>query len=176
MIIRILNTDITSLHVDAIVNAANTMLQGGGGVDGAIHRAAGPEFHDACKRVLRELGPCPNGEVRLTQAGNLKAQYVIHAVGPIWHGGKNDENNILASCYKKAFELSEKYNMQSIAFPNISTGVFGFPKKQAVNIVYKTIIEMLPTLKSIKEIIFCCFDNENYELYLNNFKELLSSK
>lgn len=176
MIIRVLHTDITRLHADAIVNAANTMLQGGGGVDGAIHRTAGPELHDACKRILRELGPCPNGEVRLTQAGNLDAQYVIHAVGPIWHGGANNENQILASCYKKALELSEKYNMQSIAFPNISTGVFGFPKDKAVQIVHTTITEMLPTLKSLKEIIFCCFDEENYELYQKKFTSLLDTK
>lgn len=159
--ISILKTDITKLNVDAIVNAANTSLLGGGGVDGAIHRAAGHELLEEC----RLLHGCRTGEAKITRGYKLLSRYVIHTVGPVWRGGKSQEEELLASCYRKCLELAEKNNIQSIAFPNISTGVYHFPKNLAASIAIKEVKSHLLNTHIIKEIIFACLDDENYRLY-----------
>ena len=158
--------DITLEQTDAIVNAANNSLLGGGGVDGAIHRAAGHELLEAC----RKLNGCPTGEAKLTPGFRLAAKYVIHTVGPVWKGGIRQENEKLKSAYKNSLKLADDQGCKSIAFPNISTGVYGFPKEKAVLIVKAIITEMISELKHIEQINFVCFDEENYQYYLNTFK------
>lgn len=159
--IQLIQGDITKLVVDAIVNAANTSLLGGGGVDGAIHRAAGPDLFNECHL----LNGCPTGEAKLTKGYNLPAKYIIHTVGPVWRGGNNNENNLLASCYRKSLELAEIKNIKSIAFPNISTGVYGFPKDKAALIAITEVKQFTKSSKSIEKVVFACFDKENYEIY-----------
>ena len=159
--IELLQADITTLEVDAIVNAANNSLLGGGGVDGAIHRAAGKELLDAC----RLIGGCPTGEARITPGFNLPSKFVIHTVGPVWRGGKNKEDSLLESCYLESLNLAVKYNCNSIAFPNISTGVYGFPKERAAEIAIKSVLTFLQTSPLPKKVIFVCFGHENAELY-----------
>ncbi|GMO27660.1 MAG: O-acetyl-ADP-ribose deacetylase [Termitinemataceae bacterium] len=167
----VIQEDITSLNVDAIVNAANSSLLGGGGVDGAIHRAAGIGLLEECRRLPDgQHGRCPTGEARITGAYNLPCKKIIHTVGPVWHGGKYGEAALLASCYKNSIELAAKNGLSSIAFPNISTGVFGYPKEEAAKIAVKTSSEVCACLNKIEKIIFVCFDLLNYKLY----KELLS--
>jgi O-acetyl-ADP-ribose deacetylase len=154
--------DITAMEVDAIVNAANTSLLGGGGVDGAIHRAAGPELLAEC----RTLNGCPTGEAKITGGYRLKARHVIHTVGPVWHGGGDHEEQLLANAYRNSLNLAVLNGMRSIAFPNISTGVYHFPKDLAADIAYNTVREFVaeqPT--ELDEVIFVCFDDENYDLY-----------
>ena len=163
MEILIEKSDLTKLHVDAIVNAANESLLGGGGVDGAIHRAAGSGLLQECKK----LNGCPTGEAKITKAYLLPAKHVIHTVGPIWKGGNYNEKQLLKNCYKNSIRLAENLNLESIAFPNISTGVYGFPKKDAAEIAIKTIKEEAKQLKSIRKIIFCIFDDENLNIYQN---------
>ncbi|MFO7536167.1 MAG: O-acetyl-ADP-ribose deacetylase [Kiritimatiellia bacterium] len=153
--------DITKLSLDAIVNAANESLLGGGGVDGAIHRAAGPELLEAC----RKLGGCPTGEARLTPGFRLPARHIIHTVGPVWHGGKQGEAEQLASCYQKTLELASAEGMRSLAFPAISTGVYGFPKERAAEIALRTCAAFARTPSSLKMILFACFDEETLSLY-----------
>lgn len=164
--IELIRGDITKLAVDAIVNAANTSLLGGGGVDGAIHRAAGPELLEECKT----LGGCPTGSARITRGYRLPAKHVIHAVGPIWKGGGHGEADLLASCYRTSLQLAMENNCRSIAFPNISTGVYGYPKKQAAEIAIRTVKDFLNEHPLPEKVIFCCFDEENYQIY----QELLS--
>jgi O-acetyl-ADP-ribose deacetylase len=154
-------TDITLLEVDAIVNAANSSLLGGGGVDGAIHRAAGPQLLEEC----RSIGGCPTGEARLTNAYNLKAKYVIHTVGPVWYGGNKDERTKLASCYRESLELAISKNCKSVAFPNISTGVYGYPRQEAATIAITAVSTFLAMNPSTIQVFFCCFDQENYNIY-----------
>ncbi len=166
-LIEIIQGDITRLKVDAIVNAANTSLLGGGGVDGAIHRAAGPELLAEC----RTLNGCPIGEARITQGYNLPAKYVIHTVGPVWHGGNSGEPQKLASCYRQSLELAEKNNLTSVAFPNISTGVYGYPKKEAATIAVREVRNFLEEANSINRVIFCIFDEENYQIYQEFLEE-----
>jgi O-acetyl-ADP-ribose deacetylase (regulator of RNase III) len=159
--IEIIRTDITKLQVDAIVNAANTSLLGGGGVDGAIHRAAGPELLEEC----RTLNGCPIGEARITMGYMLPAKYVIHTVGPVWYGGKKNEDKLLASCYRTSLDLAIENGIKSIAFPNISTGVYHYPKSDAANIAIHEVSTFLSKNKKVEKVIFAVFDEENYQIY-----------
>jgi O-acetyl-ADP-ribose deacetylase (regulator of RNase III) len=157
----LLRGDITTLKVDVIVNAANRTLLGGGGVDGAIHRAAGPELLEAC----RDLDGCETGEAKITPGFQLPACYVIHTVGPVWHGGKNREEELLQQCYQSCLELALKYHLSTIAFPNISTGVYGFPKELAAKIAIGTVKEFLKKRRPDLKVIFVVFDQENEAFY-----------
>ena len=159
--IELLDTDITALQVDAIVNAANNSLLGGGGVDGAIHRAAGPGLLEEC----RELNGCATGDAKITKGHNLPVQYVIHTVGPVWHGGSSEEEDLLASCYKKCFKLARDYQLQSIAFPAISTGVYGFPKKEAALIAVRETKMALTANEELERVLLVCFNAETRKAY-----------
>lgn len=157
--------DITKLNVDAIVNAANTSLLGGGGVDGAIHRAGGPAILEECMQIRARQGGCNVGEAVITTAGNLPAKYVIHTVGPVWNGGKNDEEDLLASAYRSSLKLALEHQVRSIAFPNISTGIYRFPKGRAAGIAILTVGDFLSANNTNIEVTFICFDEENYRIY-----------
>ena len=159
--IELIQGDITKLKVDAIVNAANTSLLGGGGVDGAIHRAAGSELLSEC----RMLNGCETGDAKITHGYNLPAKYVIHTVGPVWNDGFHNEPEKLSSCYRRSLETAVKNGVKSIAFPNISTGVYHFPKNRAANIAIETVTDFLMNDTTIEKVIFCVFDNENYKIY-----------
>jgi len=163
--IQIIKGDITKQQVDAIVNAANSSLMGGGGVDGAIHRAGGPAILEECRKIIANQGSCPTGDAVITTAGLLPAKYVIHTVGPVWAGGKNDEENKLSNCYKNSLQLALEYKIETIAFPNISTGIYGYPKEDAAKIATGTVINFLKTNSSIYQVRFVCFDDENFILY-----------
>jgi O-acetyl-ADP-ribose deacetylase (regulator of RNase III) len=163
--IKLIKGDITKLEVDAIVNAANSSLMGGGGVDGAIHRAAGPSLHEECKEIIKKIGKLPTGEAVITGAGNLKCKYVIHTVGPIWQGGNFDEEKLLRNAYVNSLKIAKDKGIRSIAFPNISTGVYGFPKDLASDIAISAVREFLEKNPEIQQVIFVCFDEENYEIY-----------
>ncbi|BDS12823.1 O-acetyl-ADP-ribose deacetylase [Aureispira anguillae] len=163
MKIEIIRGDITSLDVDVIVNAANTSLLGGGGVDGAIHRAGGKAILDDCIKIRNRQGGCKVGEAVITTGGNLNAKYVIHTVGPRWNNNQSDEPLFLAKCYNSALFLAESKQLSSIAFPNISTGIYRFPKARAAQIAVETI--QAYDFQYIKRVIFVCYDNENYLLY-----------
>lgn len=159
-----LKADITTISIDAIVNAANTSLLGGGGVDGAIHRKGGKAILEACIQIRNKQGGCETGKAVITTAGNLPARYVIHTVGPVWTGGNNNEEALLRSCYTESLKIALANNVMSIAFPNISTGIYHFPKDLAAEIALQTVrnFELAP---SFEKIIFVCFDEENYQLY-----------
>lgn len=165
--IEILQGDITTLELDAIVNAANTTLLGGGGVDGAIHRAAGPELLNEC----RKIGGCPTGEARMTKAYNLPAKYVIHTVGPVYHGKDNDRR-LLSLCYKNSLELAVKNNIGSIAFPAISCGVYGYPVKDACRIAMDTTFQFLENNSTLKKVVFILFSADTYNVYKEYLKAL----
>ncbi|MEM6719807.1 MAG: O-acetyl-ADP-ribose deacetylase [Bacteroidota bacterium] len=164
MKIQIIQADITTLNLDAIVNAANSSLLGGGGVDGAIHRKGGPEILEACKKIRAAQGKCKTGEAVITTAGKLPSKYVIHTVGPVWNAGGSDKKQLLANCYINSLDLAIKNNIKTIAFPNISTGVYRFPKQLAAEIALKTVAAYTHK-HNIEELYFCCFDTENYEIY-----------
>lgn len=168
--IQLIKGDITKLKVDAIVNAANSSLLGGGGVDGAIHRAGGPKILEECMMIREKQGGCKTGEAVITTGGNLSAKYVIHTVGPVWHDGKNNEDEFLANAYKNSLRLATEYEIKSIAFPNISTGVYGFPKQRAAEVAVNAVKEFLKLTTLIKEIFFVCYDEENYEIYRSLLK------
>jgi O-acetyl-ADP-ribose deacetylase len=164
--ISLIRADITKLDVDSIVNAANSSLLGGGGVDGAIHKAGGKQILEECVAIRSKQGGCNPGEAVITTGGLLKAKYVIHTVGPVWNGGNNDEDKLLANCYINSLKLAEENNIKTIAFPNISTGVYGFPKERAADISVKTVKNYLKENGSIEKVIFVSFNEENYQLYL----------
>ena len=167
--LEVVVADITTLAVDAIVNAANTSLLGGGGVDGAIHRAAGPKLLDECKT----LGGCATGSAKITRGYELPAKHVIHAVGPVWNGGKNGEPELLASCYRTALALAADNGLHSIAFPAISTGVYRFPADLAARIAVGTVVsEISADARGINRVVFCCFSKESAEHHINAFAEL----
>jgi O-acetyl-ADP-ribose deacetylase (regulator of RNase III) len=168
--LELIRADITCLAVDVIVNAANSSLLGGGGVDGAIHQAAGPTLLEECIRIAKSRrgvpgGPCPVGEAVITGAGNLPCKKVIHTVGPVWYGGKQGEPELLASCYRNSLYLAKDEGLKTIAFPNISTGIYGYPKDQAVAIAVEAVRKTLETMLGIERVIFVCFDKGSYELY-----------
>lgn len=165
--IEVIKGDITKLKVDAIVNAANNSLLGGGGVDGAIHRAAGRELLEEC----RKLNGCKTGEAKITKGYNLSAKHVIHTVGPVWRGGNSNEENLLANCYFNSLKLAKSNLCKTIAFPNISTGIYGFPKESAARIAIKEVNNFLKNDHFIEKVIFVCFDNVNYEMYNNLIKK-----
>jgi O-acetyl-ADP-ribose deacetylase (regulator of RNase III) len=167
--IKITQGDITTLNVDAIVNAANTSLLGGGGVDGAIHRAAGRELLEEC----RTLNGCPTGQAKLTKGHNLPAKHVIHTVGPVWHGGTNNEPELLASCYRESLRLTEEHGLKSIAFPAISCGVYRFPLEQATQIAIAEVITYLDTTDHLDEVHFVCFNDHILEIYELHFAQHL---
>ena len=163
MKITLVQGDITKLNVDAIVNAANSSLLGGGGVDGAIHRAGGPSILEECRNIRNIQGGCATGEAVHTTAGRLNAQYVIHTVGPIWDGGTKNEAGSLGNCYLNSLRLAEDLKVKRIAFPNISTGIYGYPKSEAAIIATETVSSF--TSDIIEEVLFVCFDDENYKIY-----------
>ena len=169
--IKIIKGDITKVKADAIVNAANSTLLGGGGVDGAIHKAGGPSILEACKKIRAAQGGCPTGEAVITTAGNLPAKFVIHTVGPVWSGHDIErKENELKNCYINSLKLAIENNVETIAFPNISTGAYHFPKEKAAAIALETVKDFLENNSQIKEIQFVCFDDENYKLYLKRIK------
>ena len=159
--LEVIVVDITTLSVDAIVNAANSSLLGGGGVDGAIHRAAGPELLAEC----RNLHGCKTGDAKITKGYRLRAKHVIHAVGPVWHGGEQGEDALLASCYRRAIELCQANNLASVAFPAISTGVYRFPADRAAGIAVATVVEALASAPTISRVVFCCFSDDSARLH-----------
>jgi O-acetyl-ADP-ribose deacetylase (regulator of RNase III) len=167
-VIELVQGDITGLDLDVIVNAANSSLMGGGGVDGAIHRTAGPLLLEECVRIAasRPVGcACPAGEAVITGAGRLSCKKVIHTVGPVWRGGRCGEAELLASCYRNSLLLAEKHGLTTIAFPNISTGVYGYPKEKAAAVAVETVKRTLSETPAIARVLFVCFDRENLEIY-----------
>jgi O-acetyl-ADP-ribose deacetylase (regulator of RNase III) len=169
--LSVIQADITTLDVEAIVNAANSTLLGGGGVDGAIHRAAGPELLAEC----RTLGGCVTGDARITKGYRLRAMHVIHTVGPVWHGGMRDEARLLASCYRRSLELAARNSCRSVAFPAISTGVYGYPKEMAAKIAVATVADFLGGSEAPEKVIFCCFDQPAAGLHRREIERLAGS-
>jgi len=168
-ILELIEGDITEQETDAIVNAANSSLLGGGGVDGAIHRAGGPKILEEC----RKLGGCPTGEARITTGGNLTAKYVIHTVGPIYSGGKQREAELLSSAYKNSLRLASQYKLKSVAFPSISTGAYGYPLNEAAIIALKTVMNYLKTHTDIEQVRFVLFGQKAYQAYDKALQELV---
>ncbi|MBW4828557.1 MAG: O-acetyl-ADP-ribose deacetylase [Clostridiaceae bacterium] len=169
-IINLIKGDITKIETDAVVNAANNTLLGGGGVDGAIHRAGGSEILEQCKKI----GGCPTGEARITIAGNLPSKYVIHTVGPVYRGGDNREAELLYNTYYNSLELAEEYNLKTIAFPSISTGVYGYPIDKASDIAIKAVTDFIEEKGSIDKVVFVLFSNNDYEIYEEKLNKLIN--
>jgi len=164
MKIQLIKGDITTVETDAIVNAANTSLLGGGGVDGAIHRKGGSQILEECIAIRNKQGNCDTGKAVITSAGNLPSKFVIHTVGPVWNGDKEEKKKLLADCYQNSLELAVKNNIKTIAFPNISTGIYHFPKDKAAQIALET-VSNFKSNDAIEIIVFVCFDDENFKLY-----------
>lgn len=171
--LQVVRGDITKLSVDAIVNAANTSLMGGGGVDGAIHRAGGPEILEGCRKIVARQGGCKTGQAVITTAGKLPAKFVIHTVGPVWRGGSNNEAQLLASCYTNSLKLAVENNCASVAFPCISTGIYGYPIEEAAKVAVRTVKDFLNAESSIDKVVLVCFDEQNYNA-LNDVMTLTS--
>ena len=165
MKIELIQGDITKLEVDGIVNAANSRLAGGGGVDGAIHRAGGPEIMQECDNIRAKTGGCPTGEAVVTTAGRLRAKKVIHTVGPVWNGGNHDEEKLLSNAYRNSLDQAVKHGLKTVAFPNISTGIYGYPKQKAAKTAILTVKNFLAENNKIDRVIFVCFDDESYRIY-----------
>ena len=163
--IAIKQGDITKEDMDAIVNAANSGLMGGGGVDGAIHRAGGPAIVEECKVIVANQGRLPTGQAVITTGGNMKTRHVIHTVGPVWHGGGKGEPDLLASAYRESLKKAAEHNLKTVAFPSISTGVYGYPVREAAKVAVNTVAEFLRTLSSVKEVTFVLFNAEAYDAF-----------
>jgi O-acetyl-ADP-ribose deacetylase (regulator of RNase III) len=174
--ISIIRGDITTQATDAIVNAANSTLMGGGGVDGAIHHAGGPAILEECKQIVARQGRLPAGQAVITTAGNMKAKHVIHTVGPIWHGGGQGEPELLAGAYRESLKLAAENNLSSISFPSISTGAYGYPVDKASRIALKTVVSFLSKTTSIKDVIFVLFDNRTLEAYNDTLWDIKGEK
>lgn len=164
MNIQLIKGDITKMEVDAVVNAAKNSLMGGGGVDGAIHEAGGSAILEECKKIVKEKGELPTGEAVATTAGLMPAKYIIHTVGPVWHGGNNNEPELLQKAYLNSLDLAREMGLKSVAFPNISTGVYGYPKREAAEVALSA-VKVYLTEHPAMEVYFVCFDDENYKLY-----------
>jgi len=172
--LSLIQGDITKQTTDAIVNAANPSLMGGGGVDGAIHRAGGPAILEECKQIVAKQGRLPTGKAVITTGGNLKAKYVIHTVGPIWHGGSRNEAELLASAYSECLKIATENKLTSISFPSISTGAYGYPVAEVARIALRTVVSFLKEqATSIKEIVFVLFDSRAYESYHSALQEMI---
>jgi O-acetyl-ADP-ribose deacetylase (regulator of RNase III) len=171
--ISLIQGDITRQETDAIVNAANSGLMGGGGVDGAIHRAGGPAILDECKRIIAEIGRLPTGQAVITTGGNLPAKYVIHTVGPIWRGGKHNEPEQLAGAYRESLQLAVDNNLKTISFPSISTGAYGYPIAPAATIALQTVIDFLKSDDSLDEVRFVLFDEPTFNTYEHALEDLI---
>jgi len=157
--------DITHEHVDVIVNAANMKLMGGGGVDGAIHIAGGPKILEECKSHIDSYGECPTGDAVMTTGGDLPSKFVIHTVGPVWHGGRFGENQLLHDCYTNSLLMADHHNLHSVAFPNISTGVYGYPKEEAAQVAIEAVKAYMDSHEGVEEVVFVCYSEDNYKLY-----------
>lgn len=166
--LEVIKGDITKVTVDAIVNAANTSLLGGGGVDGAIHRAGGSAVLEDCRKIIAKQGGCKVGQAVITTGGNLPSKFVIHTVGPVWNGGLKNEEEKLANCYRNSLQIAVEHNCRTIAFPNISTGIYKFPKEKAAKIAIVTVLEFIGSTDKIEKITFVCFDEDNYN-YLQHY-------
>lgn len=164
-IIEIIRGDITKIKVDAIVNAANTSLLGGGGMDGVIHRAGGVAILEECRKIRDKQGGCKVGEAVITTAGKLYAKFIIHTVGPVWNGGNKNEDTFLASAYENSLKLCVKNNIKTVAFPNISTGIYKFPKEKAADIAIRTVLNY-SEINVISKVVFVCFDEDNFNIYI----------
>ncbi|KAA3436466.1 O-acetyl-ADP-ribose deacetylase [Rufibacter hautae] len=172
--IQLLQGDITKVKADAIVNAANSSLLGGGGVDGAIHRAGGPAILENCRKIVARQGGCKTGEAVITTGGRLPAQYVIHTVGPVWNGGHKNEPALLANCYRNCLALAQEHGLKTIAFPNISTGIYGYPKDKAAAVAVQTVLHYLAQHDVPEQVTFVVFDPENLRLYEEQLAHLKS--
>ncbi len=171
--LSLIKGDITKQTTDAIVNAANSSLMGGGGVDGATHRAGGPAILDECKRIVSKVGRLPTGQAVITAGGNLTAKHVIHTVGPIWHGGKNKEPELLASAYRESLQLAVENGLRTISFPSVSTGAYGYPVRLAAQTALQTVIDFLKTNDSLDEVRFVLFDDSTCNVYKRILEELI---
>lgn len=169
--IELIRGDITKIEIDAIVNAANTSLLGGGGVDGAIHKAGGKAILEDCQKIRSKQGGCNVGEAVITTAGKLPAKFVIHTVGPVWNNGKSNEENLLMLAYSNSLKLALENEVNSISFPNISTGIYKFPKEKAAKIAIQTVTDFLTATDKIGKVLFVCFDEENYKIYSQLLKK-----